>query len=252
MFDARKLLDQLVGPQGGAIADQLLTQGRAYLGQGTDAASRGAAGMLGQDRVDRARDYVGRNAESLGVGAAAGGLIGLLLGTKTGRSLGGSALKLGALAAIGGLAYKAYADWQAKQGGAVGPGPDAGPAMLPGPEEQALARVLIVAMIQAAKADGVVDPTEYRTILGKAETVGIDPEASAFLDAELTGPADMDKVIAAATTPEVATQIYAASALAIVPDRPTEVAYLVELARRLGLDPALTAEIDARVVAARG
>lgn len=226
MFDARKLLDQLVGPQGGAIADQLMTRGRDYLGQGTEAASRGAAGMVGQERVDQARDYVRRNAETLGVGVAAGGLIGLLLGTKTGRSLGGSALKLGALAAIGGLAYKAYTDWQAKQGG-VSAGPVSGPAVLPGPEEQALARTLIVAMIQAAKADGVVDPTEYRTILGKAETVGIDPEASAFLDAELTGPADMDKVIAAATTPEIATQIYAASALAIVPDKPAEVAYLV-------------------------
>ena len=39
-------------------------------------------------------------------GAAAGGVLALLLGSRRGRSLGGSALKLGSVAAIGTLAGK--------------------------------------------------------------------------------------------------------------------------------------------------
>ncbi|KPL54177.1 hypothetical protein ABB55_19790 [Prosthecomicrobium hirschii] len=250
MFDARKLLDQLVGPQGGALADDLLTKGRDLLGQGTETVAGQASQIFGQDTVDKARDYVTRNAEQLGIGAAAGGLLGVLFGTETGRKVGGTALQAGALAAIGGLAWKAYSNWQASKG--AGAPAEAGPPAVEHPEgEQGLAATLIVAMINAAKADGVVDPKEYQTILGKAAAAGLDPEANSFLEAELSSPVDIEKVVAAATSPQVATQIYAASTLAITPDRNSEKAYLAELASRLGLEPGLVAEIEARVAAAR-
>ena len=41
-----------------------------------------------------------------------GGLGGLVLGTKAGRAMAGSAIKLGALALIGGLAYQAIQNYQ--------------------------------------------------------------------------------------------------------------------------------------------
>jgi uncharacterized membrane protein YebE (DUF533 family) len=246
MFDAKKLLDQLVGPEGAALADQVLGQGKGYLGQGLDAATRGASDMFGADAVAGAKDFVTRNAEGLGVGAAAGGLLGMLLGTRTGRAVGGSALKLGTLAAIGGLAYKAYTDWQGgQQTGAA-------PAALPESEQQALAEALIIAMISAAKADGVIDPKEYQTIAGKAAEAGLDAEASAFLEAEMSSPLDIERVVGYATSPEIGTQIYAASCLAISPDKNSETAYLAELARRLHLDAGLKAEIERRVAEARG
>ena len=56
----------------------------------------------------------------LGAGAALGGLGTLVLGTGTGRSLAGSAIKLGGLALIGGLAYKAYQNYQQGQPAADG------------------------------------------------------------------------------------------------------------------------------------
>ena len=48
-------------------------------------------------------------------GAAVGGALALLLGSKRGRSFGGKALKVGTVAALGTLAWRAYNDWQAKQ-----------------------------------------------------------------------------------------------------------------------------------------
>lgn len=42
-----------------------------------------------------------------GAGAATGGALGLLLGSKRGRSFGGKALKYGSMAALGVVAYRA-------------------------------------------------------------------------------------------------------------------------------------------------
>ena len=52
--------------------------------------------------------------EKYATGAAAGGALALLLGSRRGRSLGGKALKIGTVAALGTLAWRAYNDWQAK------------------------------------------------------------------------------------------------------------------------------------------
>jgi len=54
----------------------------------------------------------------LGKGAAAAGALALLVGTKGGRRVTGTALKLGSLAALGGVGYTAYRNWQEKQSGA--------------------------------------------------------------------------------------------------------------------------------------
>ncbi len=51
----------------------------------------------------------------MGAAATAGGLGAVVLGTKTGRSAAMGAAKLGALALIGGLAYKAYQNYSAGQ-----------------------------------------------------------------------------------------------------------------------------------------
>ena len=67
----------------------------------------------------------------------------------------------------------------------------------------------------------------------------------AFLFDELARPLDTDGLVAEATSPAIAAQIYAASLLAIDPDRPAEQVYLRDLADRLGVAPALAAEIRA-------
>ena len=233
MFDAKRLLDQFVGGQGG--------QGQGGQGGGGDFL-RGAGG-----------------------GALAGGLAAILLGTKTGRKLGGEALKLGGMAAVGALAYKAYRDWQAgKQPAPAGsqqPAQQAPVPMLPAPsgtpfnpatpnEQQALARHLLRAMIAAAKADGHVDAQEQARIFAEMDKLPLAADDKAFVMDELRAKLDIDAVASAASTPEEAAEIYAASLLAIDVDNAAERGYLSMLAARLKLDDALVAHLQQNVAQA--
>jgi uncharacterized membrane protein YebE (DUF533 family) len=199
-----------------------------------------------------------------GGGALAGGLAAILLGTKTGRRLGGDALKLGGMAAVGALAYKAWRDWQA--GKAPAPAQAAEPArqsppLLPAPAgtpfnpanetgQQTLARHLLRAMIAAAKSDGHVDAQEQARIFGEMDKLSLSSEDKAFVMDELRAKLDIDAVAEAAASPEEAAEIYAASLLAIDVDNAAERGYLAMLAARLKLDDSLVAHLQQNVAAA--
>lgn len=260
MFDAMKLLEQMLGPQGAATARGYLDQGgkavedlvgaetfakgKAMLGEGLSSLEAGATKVVGAEKMAQAESFVENQGQGLAVGALAGGLLGLLVGTESGRKVGGAAVKLGSLAALGGLAWKA---WQSAQTGAPGEAAPAPAQPEPETEEarQKLAAATIVAMIQAAKADGHVDEAERAAILAKVGPV--EAAAKAFLDTELAAPLDLDRVASLATTPQEAAHLYAASLLAIDPDQTAEKAYLEALAGRLGLDAATVAAIGREV-----
>jgi len=161
------------------------------------------------------------------------------------------AVKLGGTAALAGLAYKAYTQWQASKNATpqaeapppmkdITPRPQGTP-FLPAIAQQrdSMSLAILRAMIAAAKADGHIDAQEQSRIFGKLDELGLDTEEKAFVIDELRKPLDIDAVVAAATTPELAVEIYAASVLAIDPDDPAEQAYLAMLASRLKLDPGL-------------
>jgi uncharacterized membrane protein YebE (DUF533 family) len=225
MFDAKRLLDQFLGGQDGKGAGEFM---------------KGAGG-----------------------GALAGGLAAILLGTKTGREFGGEALKLGGVAAVGALAYKAYRDWQA--GKEVPAAPPAQPSvpMLPAPSgtpfnpssesgQQKLARHLLRAMIAAAKSDGHVDADEQARIFAEMDKLPLAADDKAFVMDELRAKLDIDAVAGAAETPDEAAEIYTASLLAIDIDNAAERGYLAMLAARLKLDDALVAHLQQTVAAAAG
>lgn len=227
MFDPQKLLDQFLGgPRGNESTP-------AKSGSGFS--------------PDMLKGLVG--------GAAAGGLVSILLGSKGGKKLAGGALKLGGAAVLGGLAYRAWQNYQATKGAQttvpVEPLKDVTPKVegtvfLPSaPQERnELSLVLLRAMIAAAKADGHIDAQEQKTIFAKLDELALDTEAKAFVIDELRKPLDIDSVVQGATSPERAVEIYAASVLAIDPDDPAEQAYLAMLASRLKLDPALKASVE--------
>lgn len=234
MIDPSKLLDQFLG--GGQQA------GPRQQGGGDD-----LLGSIGQ----RARD------NPLASGALAGGLAALLLGSKAGRKLSKKAVQYGGMAVVGGLAYKAYRDWQARKAGAPAPTPHT--ELLPPPsdtpfapepeEEHDRARLLLTAMISAAKADGYIDAGEQKLIFARLAELDLDAESKAYVMDLLAAPLDFEALVRAAREPEVAAEVYAASVLAIDPDHPAERAYLQMLAARLGLDGALVDAIHTSAAA---
>ena len=224
MLNAKSLLDSLIG------------------GLGQASGGKGAKGL-----TDTARDAWDKQS-TLGKGAIAGGLLGVLL-TSGGRRMLGTGIKVGGMAAIGGLAYKAYEDWKVGQGGSDAAAlPPPGSAFDPGDGEDAdrLAVHLLQAVIAVAKADGHVTPDERARIDGQLTNLGLEDEAAALIAAELDAPFDVDRIAALAGSEAEATQIYAVSLLAIDPDNTEEKAYLAALARRLNLDPSLVQSLHAQ------
>ncbi len=196
-------------------------------------------------------------------GGLAGGLASNLLTTKSGRKLGKKTLQMGGVAAVGALAYAAYqryADGSPKQGNAVdsAPGanlapPPAGSAFLPATNDAAglekLGLTLVRAMIAAARSDGRLDAQESQAIFQRIETLGLASDEQALLVAEMGQPVDMDAIIASATSPEIAAEIYVASLLAVDVDTAAEKSYLAMLAARLNLAPELVSELHRQVQA---
>jgi uncharacterized membrane protein YebE (DUF533 family) len=177
---------------------------------------------------------------------AAGLAAGMIFSGKGGKLLEG-AMKAGAVAAVGGLAYKA---WQAHQQNqstqANTPAPVREDAFIPAPnssDSEELGKTLVRAMISAAKADGRIDADEKEAIFEKLKTMPLSAEEKAWVFDELSTPLDINAVVARADTPEHAAEIYAASLVAISADTAAEQAYLEALALKLKLDPALVAEI---------
>ncbi len=117
-------------------------------------------------------------------------------------------------------------------------GPDPAPEV---GKQQAL--LLIRAMIAAANADGVIDPTERKAILGRLAEAGVGEEDRTFVMKELGAPSSVEDLLATVDSPELARHVYAVSLLAIEVDTDAERDYLHYLRLRLGLDDRIVAEL---------
>jgi uncharacterized membrane protein YebE (DUF533 family) len=281
MFDARKLLTQMMGGGGdkgagassavnevggliGAVFGQSIqglkegaaeVEKRTGVGAKASGAMKDATGKSPADLVNQLKDLASRN--KMATGAVAAGIGALLLGTRTGRGVAGNAVKLGGLALIGGLAYKA---WQNHKAGkplidrgdqSVDPAPDASPFGETGnpAQDEATSLLMIRAMIAAAASDGAIDNEERSRIVGGLEQAGMDVNAAKFLDQEFANPASAKALAAEAKSPEVRAQVYATARLAIDPDNGTEKAFLAGLAAELGLDADFVRHIEATAAA---
>ncbi|MFC5698272.1 tellurite resistance TerB family protein [Pseudomonas sp. GCM10022186] len=217
------------------LLDQLLKSGQDLLQQKTGKSS----GKSGNGNL-------GSLLTGAGGGALAAGALGLLLGNKSARKLGGKALTYGGLAALGVLAYKAYGNWQAQQAAA----PQGEPQTLdrlPAPQAEQHSQAILKALVAAAKADGHVDARERQLIEEELAKLTQDADLRRWLDAELNKPLDPADVARAATTPEMAAEMYLASVLMVDEEHFMERAYLEELARQLRLDPGLKVELERQV-----
>lgn len=214
------------------LLDQLFKQGSELLSGKTAAqpfaGSSGLGGFLS-----------GRGGAALG-----GGALGLLLGSKSGRKMGGKILTYGGLAALGVVAYKAYSNWQQQQGSAVSQAQPQTLDRLPAPQAELHCHGVLRAIIGAAKADGHIDDRERELIDNEVARLTSDGALIQWFDAELRKPLDPADIASSATTPEMAAEMYLASILIADEQSFMEKAYLTELAQQLKLPPALKVELE--------
>lgn len=109
-----------------------------------------------------------------------------------------------------------------------------------GPMAEENARLMIRAMIQAAKADGGIDAEERRVILDHLGDAS--PEEIAFVEAEMAAPLDIAG-LAAAVGETARAQVYSAALMAIRVDTEAERGFLTGLATALHLDAGTVATI---------
>ena len=213
--------------------------------------------------------------KGMGTGALAAGAVALLFGSKGTRKFAKKAVKVGGTAAIAGIAYKAFSDWQAakaQQAGAsapatIGEGSHSANAINTGTPTKSLdldqfepgtpiadlseiqatvrSESIVRAMISAARADGHVDDDEMALIRQQISNLGLEQDVTQFLLAELTKPVDVAAVAKLADTPETAAELYLASALVVDIDNSDERRYLDNLAREMDLDEQMVANLEA-------
>ena len=237
---------------------------QALLGQFLGPDTGAAAG----DKLQSATNALSSpNAKVALGGVAAGGLLGLLVGSKKARKtagkLAGGVVGYGGAAALGALAHRAYQKWQDQKAAPASQRPAASavpavsaptptraafnPTRIVGADGRPFALTLVRAMIAAANADGHICAEERKTILAHLETLELEDGDKAFVFEALMHPLSVGEIADLANGAEQATEIYLASRLAIDPDNPSERQYLDDLARHLVLPPDLAAELEMQV-----
>lgn len=223
--------------------DELLKTGKEYADKGLEFA---------EEKLQLPKEGEAREASLDGMkkGAMAAGILALLLGTGAGRRVTGSALKIGSLAAIGGLGWKAYQNWLNKNQQENKEIRDRAENAKVVPinelsEEDANKRseVLLKAMIAAAKADGHVNSKERAAIKEQIEKLNLSGEVADILEEEIKKPLDVKEVAALADNDAMAAEIYLVSAVVTDKENSMEKSYLDSLAKALDLPDELVAEL---------
>lgn len=217
----------------------------------------------------------------------AGGVAGGMLTSKKGRKVGKGALKVGALAAVGGVAWKAYQSYSEKKASATDTRisrsvetsagqiststyiPSNGKSAVLTYSPQSLSReqfeaivdeskddsaeqmLLLRAMITAADADGHIDANERDAIFEQVSNMQLSVEDKASLFDEIRRPLSVEELVAQVPNSETAVEVYAASLLAIDESQPASVDYLQGLSRALFLPSELVQQLHHQAAQAK-
>ncbi|MDR5899128.1 tellurite resistance TerB family protein [Halomonas vilamensis] len=182
-----------------------------------------------------------------------GGAMGLLVGSKRGRKLGGKALKYGAIAGVGVLAWKAWQSSQqnSQQSSQQKNGPQTQDVnegdrveVLSGELQERRSLELLQAMIMAARADGHIDEQEQMLITQQIDALGADQEMHRWVEQQLQAPLNAQALAREADSPQAAREMYLVSVAVIDEQNPMERAWLDQLANALHLPTHMTAELE--------
>jgi len=214
------LLGNNTGGTGGGLSQTL---GRA-LGGGSGQSGGGLGGLL--DSL---------SGKSGGTTGSGGGIGGMLTGLLGGAAAGGAAT---------GLAQKGAQESNNATFGdlfndSIANGGE--PTVAPTVEQNAVAGLMLRAMIQAAKSDGHIDDAEKQRLLGHLGD-DLDDDERQFIRDQMAAPVDAQGL--AAEVPEgMESQVYLMSLLAIDFDSEAEARYLNDLATAMKLDRAAVNQI---------
>ena len=179
--------------------------------------------------------------------AAVGGIMELLVNNKSVRQFAGTTATKGGAAILGGLAYKAFKNWQHN------------PRYEPTLEQQTMVEdrftspedftpkfelSLIKAMIAAAKADGHIDATEQQRILQAVQQMDVSAQIKGSVFELLQKQTNVEEITRGVNNMVQKSEIYLASCLVINPDHPAKRQFLDELACALQLPPGLAQQIE--------
>lgn len=240
-MNASKILQQLMQQAGGQ------SRGQSSGGVDVKGMLEGLSRQLGGGSSGQsANGGSGLDMKSL----LGGGAMGLLVGSKRGRKLGGKALKYGAIAAVGMLAWKAWQKSQGNQEGARGTASSDNRAegerieTLEGEYQERRSLELLQAMIMAARADGHIDEQERELITQQIDALGADAELHRWVEQQLNAPLDAEALARQADSPQAAREMYLISVAVIDEQNPMERAWLDQLAKALKLSPGLAGELE--------
>ena len=225
--------DLLGGILGGSAGAGGAGSGRRYGGPNSGGATGGLGGIL--DQISGGNAGARRGQAGGGLGDLLGGLLGGAVGGAAGGAAAGSLANRGSQqqndASFGELLNDSLST-----GGE--------PEIAPTPEQNAVAGLLLRAMIQAAKADGKIDDAEKERLLG--ELGDLDEEERQFVREQMAAP--VDAAALAREVPEgLGPQVYTMSVMAIDFDSQEEAQYLHKLAQALGLQPQTVNQIHEQV-----
>jgi len=179
-------------------------------------------------------------------GAAAGGILALLVSNKSARKFAGTAATYGGAALLGGLAYKAYKNWQhASPTAPVAEVPES--LQAPSPDYQLL---LVKAMVAAARADGHIDQQEQQRIFATIEQMDISAEMKGLIFDLLQKPVSLNELAGADLSSEQKSELYLASCLIIDVDNWQERSHLNALASALHLPIGLAMQLQSQAQSA--
>ncbi|MEL7982207.1 tellurite resistance TerB family protein [Halomonas sp. ATBC28] len=179
-----------------------------------------------------------------------GGAMGLLVGSKRGRSMGGKALKYGAIAGVGVLAWKAWQSSQAAKNGNAQQNTTQNATegerveALSGEHQERRSLELLQAMIMAARADGHIDEQEQALITEQIDALGADQEMHNWVEQQLKAPLDAQALAREADSPQAAREMYLISVAVTDDQNPMERAWLDQLGNALNLPKEMTAELE--------
>jgi len=248
MFDAKSLLDTILGGETARQASAAAQSAGSAVAGVVSQAEESLKGTRVGEALAGAKNLAEQNPTA--AVAVAGGLAAFLLGTSTGRSVAGGAVKLG------GIAYKAYSNWQQSRPLMEGvPGLEQLTAPAPtgsgfhaDDHSHDTAQVIVRAMVATASADGTIDPAQRATLVAQMQRAGLGSDESAFLEDAVAHPMSPGEIArSVAGNSQLAAQVVAAASLVTDPANAKEEEFLSRLSTELGMSGDLLSHIRGTV-----